>query len=288
MAKVIAEIGCNHLGKMDIAKEMILQAKQCGAWSAKFQKRNNKELLTQEQYNSPHPVPENSYGETYGEHREYLEFTQEQHKELMEYCKDVGIVYGCSVWDVTSAKEIAELEPEYIKIGSPTNLNKPVLDTVIESLKGNIHISLGMTTVHEIDKIYEYLDKRSVLWRTVFYHCVSDYPAKFENMNLNRIEFYKEYYNRVCCFGFSGHHLGIAIDIVAAYMGCHYIERHFTLNRTLKGTDHAASLEPEGLRKLIRDLENMKKSLNPHNVDFDSVMECEKFQRNKLKKIDWS
>ena len=109
--KVIAEIGCNHMGQMDIAKELIDLAKQAGVGYVKFQKRNNKELLTQEQYNTPHPVPENSYGDTYGAHREFLEFNVEQNKELKEYCDSIGIVYSTSVWDVTSAKEMISFEP---------------------------------------------------------------------------------------------------------------------------------------------------------------------------------
>ena len=116
--KIIAEIGCNHMGQMSIAKELIDLAKEAGAGYVKFQKRNNKELLTKEQYNTPHPVPENSYGNTYGEHREYLEFNVEQNKELKEYCDSIGIVYSTSVWDVTSAKEMITFAPEFLKVPS--------------------------------------------------------------------------------------------------------------------------------------------------------------------------
>ena len=112
--KTIAEIGCNHKGDINIAKELILLAKNCGADVAKFQKRNSKELLPKEQYNAPHPNPINSYGETYGGHREFLEFSKEEHKDLMNYCDSVDIEYSTSVWDVTSAKEIAELNPGLI------------------------------------------------------------------------------------------------------------------------------------------------------------------------------
>jgi len=111
--KVIAEIGCNHMGNMDIAKELINLAKDAGVGYVKFQKRNNKELLTEEQYNAPHPVPENSYGDTYGAHREFLEFNIEQNRELKEYCDSIGIVYSTSVWDVTSAKEMITFEPKF-------------------------------------------------------------------------------------------------------------------------------------------------------------------------------
>src|ERR1700756_5757569 len=122
--KVIAEIGCNHKGEMEIAKELVKVAKIfCNADVVKFQKRNNRELLTEEQYNAPHPNPANSYGKTYGEHREYLEFTAAQHAELKKFCDELGIVYSTSVWDLTSAKEIAVLNPQLIKIPSACNNN---------------------------------------------------------------------------------------------------------------------------------------------------------------------
>ncbi|WP_375239676.1 N-acetylneuraminate synthase family protein, partial [Aurantibacter sp.] len=116
---VIAEIGCNHKGNMETAKELIKVSKIfCNVDAVKFQKRHNKELLTEEQYNAEHPNPINSYGDTYGAHREFLEFSVEQHQELKTFCEDLDVVYSTSVWDVTSAKEIASLNPEFIKIPS--------------------------------------------------------------------------------------------------------------------------------------------------------------------------
>ena len=115
--KVIAEIGCNHKGDFEIAKEMIKTAKIfCEADVVKFQKREPEELLTEKQYNEPHPVPHNSYGDTYGEHREFLEFSYEQHKKLKEFAEEMGITYSTSVWDLTSAEEIVKLNPEFIKL----------------------------------------------------------------------------------------------------------------------------------------------------------------------------
>ena len=132
-AKVIAEIGCNHKGDMEIAKELIKVAKiYCNADVVKLQKRNNRELLTEEQYNAPHPNPANSYGDTYGAHREFLEFTAEQHRELKKYCEELGIVYSTSVWDLTSAKEIASLNPELIKIPSACNNHYEMLGWLCE------------------------------------------------------------------------------------------------------------------------------------------------------------
>ena len=114
--KVMAEIGCNHMGSVEIAKELLTLAKEAGCEYGKFQKRCPKELLTKEQYEAPHPNPRNSYGDTYGAHREFLELTVDQHRELLEHCKEIGLGYSCSVWDITSAKEIVSLNPDLIKV----------------------------------------------------------------------------------------------------------------------------------------------------------------------------
>ena len=148
---VIAEIGCNHKGDIEIAKELIKVAKIfCNADAVKFQKRNNKELLTEQQYNQPHPNPANAYGETYGLHREYLEFDINQHAELKAYCEEMGIIYSTSVWDLTSAKEISSLHPLFIKIPSACNNNVEMLIWLCQNYKGEIHVSTGMTTKSEI------------------------------------------------------------------------------------------------------------------------------------------
>ena len=145
MVKIIAEIGCNHKGDIKIAKELIKSAKICGANVAKFQKRNPKELLSPEEYNAPHPNPINSYGKTYGEHREFLEFSVDQHKELKEYCEKLGIIYSTSIWDLTSAKEIVSINPQIIKIPSAQNTNFFMLQYICDNYDGEIHISFGMT-----------------------------------------------------------------------------------------------------------------------------------------------
>ena len=136
---VIAEIGCNHKGDLEIAKEMIITAKIfCRADAVKFQKRNVREVLTSEEYNTPHPNPHNSYGKTYGEHREFLEFSLEQHQELKKLCDEQGIIYSCSVWDLKSAKEITSLNPPFIKIPSALSDNFTVLGWLCENFSGDI------------------------------------------------------------------------------------------------------------------------------------------------------
>ncbi len=280
--KVISEIGCNHMGDFEIAKELIALSKSCGADYAKFQKRNNKELLTPEQYNTPHPVPYNSYGATYGAHREYLEFTPEQHADLKVYAESIGIGYSTSVWDVTSAKEIIPLNPDLIKVPSACNNHYDMLKVLRDEYKGEVHISFGMTTQEEEDKIVAFFEETGdAKDRVVLYSCTSGYPVPFKDVCLLEIVRIKDKFaGRVKDIGFSGHHLGISIDIAAYTLGGNWIERHFTKDRTWKGTDHAASLEMPGLHKLVRDLHNTHAALNYKQSE---ILEIESVQRDKLK-----
>lgn len=285
---IIAEIGCNHKGDMQIAKEMIQTAAQyCKVDVVKFQKRCNKELLSPEEYNAPHPHPENSYGTTYGEHREFLEFSADQHRQLKQWCEEFGVVYSTSVWDLTSAKEITSLQPNLIKVPSACNLNRKLLQYLCDNFKGEIHLSFGMTTKAEEEQIVSFFEQNGRNKDLVIYNCTSGYPVPFEDICLLEITRMREQYaNRVKAIGFSGHHLGIAVDAAAVALGAEYIERHFTLDRTWKGTDHAASLEPDGVRKLARDCRAIAKALTYKKED---VLDIEKVQRDKLKKnqIKW-
>ena len=157
--KVIAEIGCNHKGEIKIAKELLTIAAQSGIRVAKFQKRNNKELLTQEQYNKPHPNPIHSYGDTYGAHREFLEFSLNQHKELKKFAENLGLIYSTSVWDITSANEIITLNPELIKVPSACNNHFEMLKVLRDDYKGEVHVSFGMTTKDEQDRIVSFFEE---------------------------------------------------------------------------------------------------------------------------------
>ena len=286
--KIIAEIGCNHKGDMQIAHEMIMTAATyCKVDIVKFQKRCNRELLTPEEYNAPHPHPENSYGDTYGAHREFLEFSLEQHRQLQEWCRQYGVEYSTSVWDVTSAKEICTLNPSLIKVPSACNLNKEMLTYLCDHFPGEIHVSFGMTTPQEQEQIVSFFESKGRNRDLVIYDCTSGYPVPFEDICLLEITRLKERYDgRVKAVGFSGHHLGIAVDSAAVALGAAFIERHYTLDRTWKGTDHAASLEPDGVRKLARDCRAVAKALTYKRED---ILDIEKVQRNKLKKkqIKW-
>lgn len=283
MARLIAEVGCNHKGDMQIAKEMIdIAARTCRVDAVKFQKRSNRELLSQAEYNTPHPVPGNAYGRTYGEHREFLEFSVEQHAELKSYCESEGVIYSTSVWDLTSARQIAELRPDFIKIPSASNLNFDLQGWLCRNYSGEIHVSTGMTTLAEIERIVAFFEAEGRAQDVVLYACTSGYPVAFEDLCLMEVKRLCDLYApRVKTIGFSGHHLGIAADIAAMTLGATWVERHFTLDRTWKGTDHAASLEPDGLRRLKRDLNNVAKALQFKHKD---ILDVEAVQRAKLKR----
>ena len=286
--KIIAEIGCNHKGDMNIAKELIMTAATyCKADVVKFQKRCNKELLSSEEYNAPHPNPANSYGDTYGAHREFLEFSLDQHRQLKAWCEEYGIDYSTSVWDVTSAKEIVSLQPNLIKVPSACNLNKNLLQYLCDNFGGEIHLSFGMTTKEEEEEIVNFFESNGRAKDVVLYNCTSGYPVPFEDICLLEItRMRQQYAGRVKGIGFSGHHLGIAVDSAAVALGAEWIERHYTLDRTWKGTDHAASLEPDGVRKLCRDCRAVAKALTFKQKD---ILDIEMVQRNKLKKnqVKW-
>jgi len=286
--KIIAEIGYNHKGDMDIARKMIYTAATyCNVDGVKFQKRNVKELLSEDEYNAPHPEPYNSYGKTYGEHREFLELDADQHRQLMAWCNEYGVEYSTSVWDVTSAQEICALHPKLIKVPSACNLNKALLEFLCDNFDGEIHLSLGMTNKDEEERILQFFESKKRNKDLVIYACTSGYPVPFNDVCLLELtRFRNEYSGRVKSIGFSGHHLGIAVDSAAVALGAEWIERHFTLDRTWKGTDHAASLEPDGLRKLARDCRAVATALSYKQKD---ILDIELVQRDKLKKnqIKW-
>lgn len=280
--RIIAEIGCNHKGEMEIARELIkIAAIFCKADAVKFQKRNNRELLTEDQYDAPHPNPANSYGDTYGAHREYLEFTVDQHKQLKEWCEEYVITYSTSVWDLTSAKEIASLNPEFIKIPSACNNHYEMLNWLCDNYDGEIQVSLGMTTRNEEEELISLFEKKGRNKDLVIYACTSGYPVPFEDICLLEIKRLNDSYgDRVKEIGFSGHHLGIAVDVAAYALGASTVERHYTIDRTWKGTDHAASLEPDGIRRLVRDLNATYEAMTYKK---EELLDIEKVQREKLK-----
>ena len=280
----VAEVGCNHQGNMKLAMKMIdVLVNFCDVKFVKFQKRNPIELLGEKKYNLPHPVPSNSFGATYGLHREKLEFDINQHKKIQSYCKKKKIEYMCSAWDLTSLKQLISLKMRHIKIPSACNNNIELLTYLFKKFNGFCHISLGMTTQKEERQIFNLAKKYKKNKKLILYACTSDYPVKQEDICLLEISrLRKKYEKRIASIGFSGHHQGISADIAAGTLGVKWIERHFTLDRTLKGTDHAASLEPDGARRVKRDLQLLEQSLKFKKKD---ILNCEILQRKKLKFI---
>lgn len=281
--RIIAEIGCNHRGEFETAVEMIKIAAQfCKVDVVKFQKRHPRTLLSPADYDAPHPNPAFAYGGTYGEHREFLEFSIEQHRQLKAMAEDWGVAYSSSVWDLPSAREIAGLRPALIKVPSACNSQFDLLGFLAGEYAGEIHLSLGMTTRAEEEKVVQFLEEKDRLGDTVLYSCTSGYPVATEDVCLLEITRLRETYGgRIKAIGFSGHHLGIAVDIAAVTLGAEWIERHFTLDRTWKGTDHAASLEPDGMRRIARDARNVTKALTLKQTE---ILPVEEVQRAKLKR----
>ena len=280
--KLVAEIGCNHQGNLKMAFKMLDTLRNfCSIKYVKFQKRTPRELLTEKEYNSPHPNPINSFGKTYGEHREKLEFDISLHNRLIRYCDKIGLIYSTSVWDLTSAKQITKTKCSNIKIPSACNNNLELLKFLFKNFTKNLHISMGMTTKREEDNILGIIKKfKRKKNKLIIYACTSSYPSLDEDVNLFEIKRLQKKFGRYAEIGFSGHHKGIAIDIAAATLGATWIERHFTLDRTMKGTDHSASLEPDGIRRLNRDLKSLSKVMTYKKKE---ILQSEQLQRKKLK-----
>lgn len=256
--RLVAEIGCNHQGDERRALEMAEAALSAGAHVVKFQKRDPRTLLSPAEYAAPHPNPQHSFGASYGEHREFLELTLAQQARLKAHIESRGGIYACSVWDCVSAQEIISLDPTYIKVPSAMNLNFELLGILIREYKGDLHVSLGMATSSETERLAKFLDRHSALERTIFYACTSAYPAPAEELFLGEIARLKRAYPELRSVGFSGHQLGLEWDTVACALGAAWVERHFTTDRGLKGTDQSFSLEPREMMDLARRLRELE------------------------------
>jgi N-acetylneuraminate synthase/sialic acid synthase len=253
---VIAEIGHNHQGQLDTAKEMFKVAKECGADAVKLQKRDNRSLFTKEGYDKPYENP-NSYGATYGEHREFLEFGFIEYKELKDYAEEIGITMFSTAFDFASADFLEKLDLPVYKIASGDLKNIPLLTHIAEFQKPMI-VSTGGATMEDVNRAYDAI--MPVNQQLSFLQCTAGYPAKFEELNLNVITTFRERFPNTT-IGLSSHDNGIAMAVAAYMLGARIVEKHFTLNHTWKGTDHAFSLEPIGFRKLVRDLQRTKNAM---------------------------
>ncbi len=250
---VIAEIGHNHQGKLETAKEMFKVAKECGADAVKLQKRNNRELFTAAGYNRAYDNS-NSYGATYGEHREFLEFGEAEFKELKAYAAEIGITMFATAFDFSSADFLEDLDMPAFKMASGDLKNIPLLTHVAKFQKPMI-ISTGGGTMEDVNRAYDAI--MPINQQLCILQCTAGYPADFEELNLSVISTFRERFANTT-IGLSSHDNGIAMALAAYMLGARLVEKHFTLNHTLKGTDHAFSLEPTGFRKMVRDLERVQ------------------------------
>lgn len=278
---LIAEICCNHQGDFKTAIKMIDTLYTLGdnIDIVKFQKRAPKLILTEQEYHTPHPNPQNAFAQTYGEHREYLEFDIKQHQKLKKYCEDKNYIYSSSVFDMQSAKEILSLNPQVIKISSANNNDINILKFIDDNYHGEIHISLGMTTRKEEEQILANIKNNRK--NLVLFACTSAYPTQPKDSCLLEISRLKQtYQNVVKAIGFSGHHLDTIQDVVAVTLGATYIERHFTLDKNLKGTDQKISLDINDFKVLVNNLNIATESLSYKKTE---ILEIEEDIRRRLK-----
>jgi N-acetylneuraminate synthase/sialic acid synthase len=252
---VIAEIGHNHQGSLEKARELFKEAKASGAQAVKLQKRENKGLYTRAAYNKPYDN-ENSFGATYGEHREFLEFGLAEYRELQAYAKELGVDFFSTAFDIASADFLEGLDVPAYKIASGDLKSVPLLQHVARFGKPMI-MSTGGATIEDVQRAYDAV--MPINSQVAILQCTAGYPAAFEELDLGVISTYRERFSGAV-IGFSSHDNGIAMPIAAFMLGARIVEKHFTLNRASKGTDHAFSLEPVGMRKMVRDLERTFKA----------------------------
>lgn len=253
---VIAEIGHNHQGDVEKAKQLFAAAKECGVDAVKLQKRDNKTLYTRSMYNKPYDH-ENSFGPTYGAHREALEFGRDEYVELQRFARELGVTMFATAFDIPSADFLADLNMPAYKIASGDLRNTPLLEHVAKIGKPMI-VSTGGGTMEDVQRAYDAI--MPINQQLCLLQCTAAYPAAPEELNLRVIETYRAAFPDIV-IGLSDHENGIAMAVAAYVLGARVVEQHFTLNHTWKGTDHAFSLEPIGMRKLVRDLRRTRLAL---------------------------
>jgi N-acetylneuraminate synthase len=250
---LIGEIGINHNGSIELAKELILIAKNSGFDSVKFQKRTPEICVPEEQKKIIRETPWGNM--TYLDYKKKIEFNLEDYKQIDEYCKEIGIDWFASVWDTESVDFIENFDPICYKIASASLTDNQLLQK-IKSKNRPIILSTGMSTIKEIEKAIDTLSGSKLL----IAHSTSAYPCAYEELNLKMIPALRKRYPEIPV-GYSGHEKGVSSSVAAVALGACHIERHITLNRTMWGTDHASSLEKRGMELLCRDIRNVEKAL---------------------------
>ena len=274
---IIAEVGHNHQGSIDLCKKIFLEAKKCGASAVKLQKRNNKKIFSNKIYNKIYNST-NSYGKTYGQHREKLEFGLKEYKILRNYCKKIKIDFFATAFDLDSLYFLKKVGCHAIKIASGDCNNLELIEEAAKT-KLPLIISTGGSTFNDVKLAYKTVSKYHKNF--VIMQCTSGYPPRFENLNIKVIETYQKNFRDIL-IGYSGHENGVSIPIACFALGARVIEKHFTIDRTLKGTDQALSLSSNGMRRLTRDLYRASLSLGD---GIKKTYEVEKLPLSKMTKI---
>ena len=255
-AFIIAEIGINHQGDVNIARDLIRKAKECGADAVKLQKRSISRILTKAGLEMAYDN-RNSFGKTYGEHKRALELSESDYQQLFSFCKEINIIFCASGWDEESIDFLDDLGIPFFKMASADLTNFPLLIHTAKKNKPMI-LSTGMADMKMVQAAYSQVNQ--INNQIAILQCTSTYPSAFSEVHLNVLQtFIKEFPNSV--IGYSGHEQGIAIPPAAVALGAKIIERHFTLDRTMKGGDHAASLEPQGFSKMVRDIRHIEEAM---------------------------
>ena len=240
---IIAEIGINHNGDVGIAKDLIKVAKESGCDAVKFQKRTLENVYSQEELDKQRESP---WGTTNREQKEGLEFGQQEYEQIDSYCKELGIEWFASAWDVESQNFLKQFDLKYNKIASAMLVDSDLL-RIVAAEGRHTFISTGMSTLEEIDCAVEIFKKSGCPFEVM--HCVSTYPMEDTDANLNCISTLRDRYS--CDVGYSGHEVGLAVSYAAAALGITSLERHITLDRSMYGSDQPASVEPPALRNLV-------------------------------------
>jgi len=271
----IGEIGINHNGSIDIAKQIIDLASICNVDAVKFQKRTP-ELCVPD--NVKNRIKETPWGEmTYLDYKKRIEFGEKEYKKIDKYCKEKNIIWFASPWDCPSVDFLEKFDVPCYKIASALLTDKELLGK-IKSLDKPVFLSTGMSTEKEIDKAVDILGEKDL----VIMHCNSSYPAKNGELNLKYITKLKEKFPDAI-IGYSGHEEGISASLIAANLGAKVIERHITIDRAMWGTDQAASIDFSGLRRLVRDLKKLPVWIGDGEK---KVYESEKKIKEKLRRKD--
>lgn len=259
---IIAEIGINHNGDMSIAKQLIDVAASAGADAVKFQKRTLDKVYSKELLDSPRESP---WGKTQRAQKEGLEFGAEQYREIAAHCENKRIQWFASAWDIDSQRFLRGFNSKYNKIASAMIVYEDLLKEVASERK-HTFISTGMSTTKDVDRAVEIFRGADCPFELM--HCVSTYPMNDEDANLKRILTLRDRYR--CNVGYSGHEVGLTISYAAAALGISSLERHITLDRAMYGSDQAASVEPDGFRKLVRAVRTISKAMGDGEIDIQA------------------